>query len=232
MFRTPFGLLLLSLDTLLLAPPIMLSSLFSQRATDALVRLWCRIVLFACGVRLSTHGGETLSPGASYVFISNHASHLDAPSIFLTLQRPVRYVAKESLLRIPMFGWAVRAIGTIAIDRDNSAETRTRMEKAEAALPAGTSVLFFAEGTRSDDGSLQPFKRGGAVLALRRGLPIVPVAVRGTRAIHEKGSLRLRSGPVRVDIGEPIATTGFTYEQRGELTDLVRTRVTELLSRP
>lgn len=222
----------ISIATLLLGPAVLLLAPLSARAADRIVRLWCRVTLRCCGARLEVRGGETLQPGATYVFLANHQSHLDAPSIFLALRRPVRYVAKESLLRIPVFGWAVRAIGTIAIDRGDPADARQRLQRAEAALPPGVSVLFFAEGTRSGDGGLQPFRRGGAVMAQNLGLPLVPLAVRGTRQILPRGSLRIHPGPVRIDIGEPIASGAFSHEQRGELTELLRSRVAELLARP
>ncbi len=232
MLRTPLAVIGIIVATLVVGLALLCAAPFSGEQARRLARLWCRCVLGCCGVRLTVRGGESVQPGASYVFVSNHQSHLDAPSIYLVLRRPVRYVAKESLLRIPVFGWAARAIGTIPIDRSDAAEARQRLQQAEARLPPGDSVLFFAEGTRSEDGRLQPFKRGGAVMALNLRLPIVPIAVRGTRAILPKGLHAIHAGPVRVDIGEPIPIDGFTTEQRAELTDLVHGRVAELLERP
>jgi 1-acyl-sn-glycerol-3-phosphate acyltransferase len=139
------------------------------------------------------------------------------------------FIAKKQLGAIPLFGWAMRAGRFIFIDRQNPVLARRSIEAAEARIRGGQSVVIFPEGTRSRDGRLGGFKKGGFHLAINSGAAIVPIAIRGTRELMPRGSLSIRAGDVAIDIGEPIATTGLGQQEREELSARVRDRIAAML---
>lgn len=190
---------------------------------DAIGRLWSRGIVTACGIELEVVGLERLTPGQSYVLISNHLSNFD---IWCTLARMpfvVRFVAKRELLRIPVFGQALAVSDHIVIDRQNPEAAIARINAAAARTPSGIGILFYAEGTRSRDGRVHAFKKGGVTLALRTRLPIVPVSVSGTRKFLPRGCAVIRpGGRVRIVLGEPIPTAGVPYDAREALNERVR----------
>jgi 1-acyl-sn-glycerol-3-phosphate acyltransferase len=141
-------------------------------------------------------------------------------------------VAKRSLFKIPLFGWAIAAGGFIPVDREDRSTARRTFAAAAARLRTGTSVLLFPEGTRSRTGEIMPFHRGGFLLALKSGLPIVPVGISGTRAIQPRSTLVVRPGRAVVRYGAPIAPAAFGVRRKGELVEEVRRRVAELSGMP
>jgi 1-acyl-sn-glycerol-3-phosphate acyltransferase len=195
----------------------------SGRPIDVLGSLWGRWILRACGINVEIVGLEHLRPGQSYVLISNHLSNFD---IWCTLGRmpfTVRFVAKKELLKIPVFGQALQMSDHIVIDRENPLTAIERINAAAARAPQGIGILFYAEGTRSRDGTIREFKKGGVSLALRAGLPIVPMSVSGTRKFLPRGCAVIRpGGRVRIVLGEPIPTAGVPFEEREELNRRVR----------
>ena len=218
--------------TLLVFPPILAAAAVSRGGAPFFFgRLWSRALLKTHRVRVLSTGGEQLFPDRSYVFISNHASHLDSPAIAVSLPHALRFVGKRSLSRIPVFGWATRCIGIIYIDRSDPDRARHTLNAAAASLTGGVSTLFYAEGTRTPDGRLQPFKKGGIMLALQTGLPIVPITVVGSRERMPKYALRIRPGTIHVIIGSPIETEGKGPEQRDALLAAVRETIQATLQR-
>jgi len=217
--------------TLAVFGPIVFLALFSRsgRASYAVGKLWARLILITNRVRLEITGLEKIDPGRSYVFIANHASHLDPPAIAVAIPNTLRFIGKASLSRIPLFGLAARRAGVIFIDRGNSHKTVADLNQAIAALTGGVSTLFFAEGTRSPDGRLLPFKKGGVMLALQAGLPIVPVTVTGSHALFPKGQRFIRPGTLCVTVGDPIEVNRFTLADRDRLLQRVRTAIQENL---
>ncbi|RMG20433.1 MAG: 1-acyl-sn-glycerol-3-phosphate acyltransferase [Deltaproteobacteria bacterium] len=202
--RSVWGLLLIATSLLVLAPVAILGGLLRwHRAADAATRAWCRLVLFAAGARLHVAGRERIPSEGTFVLVSNHASHLDVPAIVLAWPRSVRFVAKRSLFAIPLFGQALRAAGHIPVVRSDPEQAREALARAVRPLKRWTSVLFFAEGTRSPDGRLLPFKKGCLAMAEAAGVPILPLAVCGTAEVLPKGSARFRPGPVAVVFGAP-----------------------------
>jgi 1-acyl-sn-glycerol-3-phosphate acyltransferase len=191
-------------------------------------RVWSRGLLLASGVRLEVERGGALDPRGRYIFMANHQSLFDIPVLLATLPGQTRFLAKHSLFRIPLFGWAIRAGGFIPVDREDRSRARDVFLAATARLRAGTSVLLFPEETRSRDGRLLPFQRGGFLLALKSGLPIVPVGIQGTLQVQTKGTLRIRPGRVRVRYGAPLPISGFALRRKGELVAEVRRHVAEL----
>jgi 1-acyl-sn-glycerol-3-phosphate acyltransferase len=150
--------------------------------------------------------------------------------MFLAVPRPIRLLAKKQLARIPLFGWVMSAGRFIFIDRQNAVAARRSIEEAGRRIHDGESVAIFPEGTRTRDGTLGPFKKGGFHLALKAGVPIVPVALRGTRELMPSGSLLLRSGHITVVLGEPIPTQGLDDADRASLSERVRGAVAAMLT--
>jgi 1-acyl-sn-glycerol-3-phosphate acyltransferase len=197
-----------------------------------LARLWSRLVLWAAGVRFTAACDPSIDPRRPAVYACNHQSLFDIPVLVLTMPADFRMVAKKSLLHIPIFGWALWLAGFLFIDRSNRERAIGTLARAAERLRRGTSIVVFAEGTRSPDGTLLPFKRGGFVLAIQAGVPIVPVAIRGGRSVLAKGSLALKPGTMEVTYGAPLETTGFVYETRDRLVTQVRDRIDRALAAP
>jgi 1-acyl-sn-glycerol-3-phosphate acyltransferase len=193
-----------------------------------MARLWSRGLLAASAVRVRVDFDPALDPARSYVFLANHQSLFDIPALLATSPGQLRMVAKKSLFRIPLFGWALAAGGFIPVDRKNLSTARRTFAIAAKRLRAGTSILLFPEGTRSTTDEVHPFQRGGFLLALKSGLPIVPVGISGTRAIQPRRSLVIRPGVARLRYGAPIDPAGFGVRRKGELVEEVRRRVGEL----
>lgn len=195
----------------------------SGRPSDWVGELWSRWILRVCGIDVEIEGLERLRPGQSYVLICNHLSNFD---IWCTLGRmpfTVRFVAKKELLRLPVFGLALGLSEHIVIDRQNPDAAIDKINAAAARAPQGIGILFYAEGTRSRDGNVHEFKRGGVSLALRAGIPIVPMSVSGTRKFLPRGCAVIRpGGRVRIVFAEPIPTAGLSFDRRDELNERVR----------
>lgn len=193
-----------------------------------LARLWSRMLLWTAAVplRVKTHG--QLDPHQPYVFMANHLSTVDIWALFVAIPVKIRFIAKKQLGRIPLFGWAMAAGRFIFIDRQNPLAARRSIDQAAARIRAGSSVAIFPEGTRSRDGQLGPFKKGGLHLAITAGVPIVPVGIRGAHEVMPRGSLILRRGPVMIEIGAPIETKNLSPEDRNALLDRVRAEVARL----
>jgi 1-acyl-sn-glycerol-3-phosphate acyltransferase len=198
----------------------------SGRPIDVLGRLWCRLIVWTCGIRVELRGLQHLRPGQSFVLISNHLSNFDIWCTLATLPCTLRFVAKKELLRVPVFGQALAVSDHILIDRQNPEAAIDTINAAVARSPRGVCILFYAEGTRSPDGEVHAFKKGGVTLALRAGLPIIPVSISGTRKFLPKGCAVIRpGGRVRIVLDAPIETETLTLEDRDELNERVRRRV-------
>jgi 1-acyl-sn-glycerol-3-phosphate acyltransferase len=218
----PIQYLVLLLGTLVIASlAILFGVLGWDRATYAQVWAWAWLLLASSAVRVRAHGLEHV-PDGPYLIISNHSSHLDGPALARALPHPVYFVIKKELTRIPLWGQAAVKVGFIAVDRGDSERARRQMSEAIQAVRAGRRVLVFAEGTRSPDGRLQPFKKGGFHLAVDAQVPILPVAVNGSHRLLPKGSPFVRPGFVDVVVAEPIPTAGLTKDDLPELMDRTR----------
>lgn len=203
-------------------------SLKDPRNADGALNLWARSVLAAAGVRSEVHGLERI-PEGHVVFVCNHQSHYDALVFLAHVRKHTRWVAKRELFRIPVFGPALRRAGNIPVERSGGQKDRSRLSEAVQAVRERVSVMFFAEGTRSEDGLLRPFKKGAAMLAIQAGVPVVPVAVSGTRLILPKGGRAVRWGQrVALVVGEPISTEGLQVQDREALTQRLEAAVAGL----
>jgi len=194
----------------------------SGNAVHRVGRAWGRSILMGSGVRVSVTGIERIDTGRPYIFMSNHQSNFDIPVLLGHLPVQFRWLAKAELFRIPVFGRAMRGAGYISIDRADRAAAFDSLRQAAEKIRQGVSILIFPEGTRSLDGFLRTFKKGGFVLAIQAGVPIVPVVVRGTFDIMPKHRLLIRPRDVTVDVGAPIAVEGVNYASKETLMEAVR----------
>jgi 1-acyl-sn-glycerol-3-phosphate acyltransferase len=210
--------------TLILFVPMMLASLLSTTGNLAfsISKIWARVMLMASNARVEIIGKDKIKKGQSYVIISNHQSVFDILAIVTSLGIQYRWTIKKEVLKIPLFGHALYASRNIFIDRSNPERARESIRKGLDRLPAGVSVIFFAEGTRSHDGRLRDFKKGGFVVALERNFPILPLTVNGSRNVLPKGSIVFKPGRISVVVGDPIETRGFTQDTMDKL--IARTR--------
>ena len=181
---------------------------------------WCAIRLF--GVTLETRGLSRVDRDRPYVFMSNHVSHVDSPALALSIPHPLHWVFKKELSKIPVFGWVLLSLGQIMVDRTDASQARDALASAASGLDGNNSVLIYPEGTRSKDGKLQPLKKGGFFIAVRAGLPIVPVRVSGSFDIVPSGALDVHPGHVVVELFDPIPTEGMADADIPQLMARVR----------
>ncbi len=206
-----------------IAASAILSTLIDRRYYGWFARFWGRLGITMAGIAV-TVSGEELIPDGPFIVMSNHASNFDILAMQGYFPRPLSWIAKKELFNIPVFGWSMRRGGYIALDRGDGRKALKSMDEAAAQIKGGTSVIIFPEGTRTRDGQLLPFKRGGFLLAVKAGVPVVPVSIVGSFAINPGGSLGLNLGrPVEIKIHAPITLpTGL---KRAEAEDLLMQRV-------
>ena len=176
----------------------------------ALARTWARVTLLICGVKVHATGLEKLDRSRNYVYVSNHASMFDIPAIIATIPDEIRIVYKRELEKIPFFGWGLKWGSYIGIDRSRGADAMKSLDEAAEKIRRGASVLLYAEGTRTLDGKLQPFKRGAFNIAVKAGVPIVPLTVNGSFHILPKHSMSIDPGTINLVLGNPITIEGGT----------------------
>lgn len=206
---TPFILVCLLVG---LRDPLIAAGLWAVRA--------CRRIL---AIEVEITGLERLDPKTPSVFMSNHESFLDGPLLLMVIPGAARVILKKSVLRIPVLGAAMRHAGYVPVDRKGAEGGKRSIARAAGLMrERGYSFLIFPEGTRSRDGRLGPFRRGGFFLALAAGAPVVPVTVRGTFELMPKGRPFARKGKVEVVFHEPVPVTGHSAETMAELMDRVR----------
>ncbi|HWQ53642.1 MAG TPA: lysophospholipid acyltransferase family protein [Bryobacteraceae bacterium] len=216
------------LDTLVFGTLSMLASLFDKTGytQHRIARIWARAMLVVSGTRLEVEGVEKLDPNGSYVLVSNHLSLMDTPVVIAHIPLQFRFFAKEGLFRIPLLGGHLRRAGHFSVLRDNPrAGLRTMGEGARMLRQHGTSVLVFPEGGRSDDGDLHEFRPGAAYIAIKGGVPAVPIGITGTREILPMGSIQVLPGHARLLVGDPIPTTGLKPQDHARLTEELRRRI-------
>jgi 1-acyl-sn-glycerol-3-phosphate acyltransferase len=197
-------------------------------ASHRVAQVWGRSILAVSAVRVRVVGRERIDPSAAFICMSNHQSNFDIPVLLGCLPVPFRWLAKAELFKIPIFGRAMRGAGYIPIDRSDRLAAIESLRQAAAAVRSGVSVVIFPEGTRSPDGGLKPFKKGGFVMAIEAGVPIVPVALRGTFDIMPKGRLLIRPAEVTLAIGDPISVTGYDIHAKEALMEEVRSALQQL----
>ncbi|MGE0705378.1 MAG: lysophospholipid acyltransferase family protein [Vicinamibacterales bacterium] len=205
-WRTVFYLIpAISVYTIVLGAASIASSIVDRRGYFAhgCARAWSWLILKTTGVTVAVEGLERLEPQKTYVFVANHQSIYDIPVAFTNLPYQLRIIAKESLARFPILGWHLRRGGHLFVDRRSPDRTGI-LKRWRALVSQGLSLIIFAEGTRSPDGRVARFKAGSFLLAIQAGLPIVPVAIVGTRQVMPKGRLRTEPASVGLVVHDPI----------------------------
>jgi 1-acyl-sn-glycerol-3-phosphate acyltransferase len=207
-FRTVFFLIpCITVYTIVLGTLSILSTLVDRRGHAAhwCARAWSWLILATTGVAVTVEGLERLVPDATYMFVSNHQSHYDTPVVFSSLAYQLRIIAKESLAKFPVLGWHLKRSGHLFVDRQQP-DRAGILRRWKALVSEGTSLIIYAEGTRSPDGRVARFKAGSFLLALEAGLTIVPLSISGSINVMKKGGLTTRPGRVRLLVHPPIAT--------------------------
>ncbi len=196
---------------------------------DVIGPIWCRWILALCGIRVDVEGLEHLDPRRSYVIISNHLSNFDIWATVACVPAKIRFVAKKELLRFPIFGQALALSDHIIIDRGKPEQAIAIISrKARERIDEGFCILFYAEGTRSPDGKVHRFKKGGAILAIQTGLPIIPMSVSGAHKFLPKHHAIIRpGGRMKIVLAAPIEAAGLSVNARDELTERVRAIVVD-----
>lgn len=203
-----------------------------ENTIHKIARFWSRMLLRLSMVRTEVIGLEKLDPHRSYILVANHQSYIDTPLVVAHLPLQFRFLAKLSLFSLPLFGAHLVRAGQFPVDRGNPrASLKTMSDAAKAISQRGVSLLIFPEGTRSPD-SLQAFKDGAAYLAIKSGVPAVPVAIVGTRQILSMNSSRFRPGPTRLIVGDPIETAHMTIKDRDQLTAALHDAIAAVLGEP
>lgn len=220
---------LIILSTALMGTTSLIVSLFdaSGNGQHAVARAWSRMLLSIARVRVEVEGAEKIAPGGSYVFIANHRSFFDIPCILAHISTQFRFMANKNLFSIPFIGYHLQRAGHLQVNDSNARESLRSMSAAANIIQdRGVSVLVFPEGGRTD-GELRPFKDGAAYIAMKAGVPIVPIALHGVRQILPMGSLMVRGGLVRMKVFDPVPTLDLGLKDRGELSKSLRETIIE-----
>jgi len=215
------------LVTLVLGTAVILVALFIRNGNSPhlIARAWARSILFVGCTPVRVEGIENLNVDGSCILMPNHQSNFDIPVLLGCLPVQFRWLAKVELFKIPIFGRGMRGCGYISIDRSNRKSAFRSLTEAAQKIRNGVSVLIFPEGTRSWDGEIQSFKKGGFVLSVDAGVPIIPIVISGTRTVMPKGRLLIRRQPVGMRILAPIATSDYTRKTKDELMVVVRDNI-------
>ncbi|HXB66939.1 MAG TPA: lysophospholipid acyltransferase family protein [Candidatus Acidoferrales bacterium] len=222
---------LIILATILMGTISLLDSFFDSTGNSQhhLARIWGKMLLAVSFIRVRAEGLEKLDPLANYVFVSNHGSLMDIPAILSQVPHQFRFFAKKGLYRIPFLGTHLKHAGHLPVDRSSArASLKSMSEGAKMVAELHISLLLFPEGGRSVEG-LQPFKEGAAYIAIKAGVPIVPMALVGMRDLLPMGSGHIRSGRVVLRIGDPIPTSGLKPGDRDQLNQRLYAEVAQLL---
>lgn len=233
--RSLVAYLFVSSWVLLIGTPALVVGLVTgaQRHLFYLGILCVRIAMAIVGIRVVVEGREHIQHHRATLYCVNHASNVEPPILFAALREltpGLKVVYKAVLHRLPILGRGFDVVGFVPIERENRERATQAIDKGVEAVRAGHSLLMFPEGTRSRTGELLPFKRGAFVLAIKGGVPVVPMAIYGADRAMRKGSPLIWPTLVRVHLGAPVETAGLGLDDRQRLADEVRGRVGALLA--
>jgi 1-acyl-sn-glycerol-3-phosphate acyltransferase len=229
MLRTIFVWSCIVTATLVLGTFAFITYPFDRRGRvgHSYARLWGKIALLANRVKVRVEGMEQLNGKGPYIFMSNHQGYYDIFTLLSYLPYQFKWLAKKELFSVPILGWTMAAVGYIRIDRGGTRDTVRAMDEAARKIQDGMSVVIFPEGSRSPDGSIQPFKKGGFTLAIKSKVPIVPIAISGSRDIMPKDRLTATAGEIRMFVGHPIEIQHYSLRDRESLMGKVRETIIE-----
>jgi 1-acyl-sn-glycerol-3-phosphate acyltransferase len=187
---------------------------------------WAKVFLKGCGIKVNVTGLKNIDPSVPHIYMTNHQSLLDIFALLAAIPVDFKFIVKQELMRIPILAFGMKRAGYIGIERSNPRKAVKSIAAAARKIKNGASVVIFPEGTRSLDGKLQPFKRGGFNLALKSGCDIIPVAISNSYRFAPKGSFKIKRGAFDIHFGKPLSVKGYTKKNMGELMD----RVSEAIS--
>lgn len=231
--RSCIAYLVFFISTLILGLTAIVVSFVTRRADWAHIvgRLWGNVNVWCAGVAVRVEGLENIDPKQAYIYIANHQSSFDILSLLGKLPFQFRWIAKEELFHVFVLGAAMKGAGYIPIDRSDRHKAFESISQAAEKIRSGTSVVIFPEGSRSPDGTLQDFKKGGFILAIKSQQPLVPVSISGSHPIlPKKGGWVVNPGTIHITIGSPIPTKGCTSRDRDRLIERVRQAILEHLT--
>ena len=188
-------------------------------------RFWALLNVYLSGTRLVIRGREKIEKGCSYIVMANHQSLFDVWALIGMLPLQLRWIIKSDIKKMPIFGYALERMGHIYVDRRRRKDTALSLEEALQKMGERAAVVIFPEGTRSKDGHLQKFHKGGAIIAIRSGVPILPVTVNGGRFVLPKDTLALMPGKIEVVVGDVIDPGMFDENSRDELMRAVKSAI-------
>ena len=194
-------------------------------------RPWAKMILWVCGVELVIKGLENIKRDSPQIFMSNHQSFFDIFTLLAGLPVDFKFILKKELMKIPLFGTAMKRAQYISIDRGDPRMAILSMNEAAEKIKNGAYVLIFPEGTRSVEGNVQDFKKGGFHLALKSGCDIIPLAVIGSSDIAPKGSLRIKRGTIILNIGKAIKAKEYSKSEMDQLIMHTRESIISLMRR-
>jgi 1-acyl-sn-glycerol-3-phosphate acyltransferase len=218
------------LATILMGTVSLITSIWDRtgETQHRVARAWSRMLLALGFVKCRVYGIEKLEPGGSYVLVSNHASYMDTPAILSSVPVQFRFFAKRGLFSIPFLGWHLQRAGHLPVVRDDPrASLRAMSDGAKLIHARGVSLLLFPEGGRSEK-RMRPFREGAAWIAIKAGVPAVPIGLVNTRGVLPMHTGVIRPGTIEVHVGDPIETAGMALHDRGRLNDMLQHRVAEL----
>ena len=224
MFRTIYVVTVVTLSTIVALPVVLLCLPFNRgrQIIQLYATMWGRLSLFASGVRLKTKGLENINTCRSQILMSNHQSIYDIFALISAIPLPFKWLAKKELFRIPVLGWLMALVGHVSIDRLNPKNATASISAAQTKIQNGASILIFPEGTRSYDGKLQAFKKGGFLLALKTKAPIVPISIIGSNEVMKRDDMRVYPGEIKLIIDKPIETLHLRVKDRKYLMQKVQ----------
>jgi 1-acyl-sn-glycerol-3-phosphate acyltransferase len=198
-------------------------------AIDRIIRFWARSLVRVAGIELHTENLEALDPSRRYILVANHYSYFDIPCILAAVPQPIRFFAKASLFKIPIFGGAIARAGFIPIDRKNRRTAVKSFDLATKRIQHGNTIVIFPEEGRTSARTLRPFQRGAFLLAMKSRLPVVPIAVDGTHDVFPVGAKKINGGRVTVKIATPIEPTEFSVREKDALSARARRDIVAML---
>ena len=231
MLRTIWAALAAVLVTIPVASTVIVLAFFSssEGVIDRVIRLWARWLVAAAGIDLHIENAEVLDPKQRYILVANHHSYYDIPCILAAVPQPIRFMAKASLFKIPIFGWSLSRAGFIPIDRKNRRTAVKSFDLAVQRIRRGNTIVIFPEEGRSRNREMRPFQRGAFLLAIKSELPMVPMALDGTYDVFRVGAKRITPGRVTIKVGTPIPTAGATLKAKDRLATESRAQIEQLL---
>lgn len=222
--RTVILLLIYILLTIILIPILLICYLLRIRQPILAISKWAmRLGKTILGLGLEVSGAERVDRKTSFVLMANHLSLLDGPLLFMLIPQPVRVILKKEVFRIPIIGLGMRHLNFVPVDRKSMKGGKRSIDRASRLMrERGYSFLIFPEGTRSRDGNLQPFKRGGFFLALESQASILPITIKGTFELMPRGNFFVKKGKIQVNFSPPVSVQGFDHSNIHGLVEKVR----------